>query len=133
MIALCMVCMVLVVVDSGTLMKTVNLYEEIKPFVSQSALDECFRPQIILRIISSCYGILLSIIILTITLVSNIMSEFNHWQNKIIVIAINIGTIVFGPCLLTIVIVGTSVNWESLTHVCDPYYGYRGPNVEINY
>ena len=57
-----------VVVEVGLIQRDLQIYEEIKPFVSPRALDECFKPQIVMRIVFSFYGINISLALLVIVL-----------------------------------------------------------------
>ena len=112
-------------IDSGLIRRNLLVYEDIKPFVTAKALEECFKPQIVMRVIFSFYGINVSVILILVTLVSSCISGARHpvWHQRILKGVFFYSYLVFGPVLACLCIIALSAYSDSLLFVCDPVKG----------
>ena len=126
--------MAVIFIDSGLIRRNLLIYEDIKPFVSAKALEECFKPQIVMRVIFSFYGINVSIILILVTLVSSCISNARHprLHQGILKTVFFYSYMMFGPTLVCLCMVALSAYSDSLLFVCDPIKG-KDLHKEVHY
>ena len=133
-VGVCLACIISAGIDVALIVKNVQYYEEIKPYVYASALDECYKPQIVFRALYSLYGLNLSLVLLSVTLLTIFFEEGHPSFNKGLLIILGYSYFAFGPTMLTFCgLALTDRLRDRLICVCDPIAGSRGPETQINY
>lgn len=114
-------CMLIIVTDSFVLQQIMDKENIIHMTSDPEVYQQCYKPQIRMRIIFTAYAILSSCICLILTTAVMVCDESSQWFDRIVNWVAEFMYLAFGPVLFTFCIFGL-YSAPQLAHECHPTY-----------
>ena len=114
-------CLLIIITDSFVLQQIMEKEQLIHLTSEPEIYQDCYKPQIRMRVVFTGYAILSAGVCFTLTMALMLCDEFSEWFDKIVNYIAEFMYIVFGPVLFTFCLCGLT-NIPELAHECHPTY-----------